>query len=100
MQTLLENEVYNRSLRFLQRPQKAKSQEPAYLLQVLNEKKTIENGSRCREADCQALVCGVWRYGEEDESGYDLLKSSVFSFEGKSCGKVREGCAKLATAER
>ena len=72
--------ILDLSSRFLQRPQNAESQEPAYL-QVLNQNKSIDSGSRSKESDSQTLVCGVWRYGEEDESGYDLLKSSVFSFE-------------------
>jgi len=87
---------------------KAKSRESAYS-RALNQNKLIESRSRSREAGIQTvrrlwwMVFGVQRgskvWGRGWIKVYDLLKSSVFSFEWKSYGKVQERYGKLARGE-
>jgi len=68
--------------------------------QALNQNKINKHGSRSGELGRRAgghpswwMVFRVemgWEVGEEDESAY-LLKSSVFRFEWKTCGKIARG---------
>jgi len=70
------------SSRFLQRPQIAKSREPAYS-QVLNQNKLIDSGSRSRESDSQtSMAYGVWSSEREGGMGkrMNLLKKQCFQF--------------------
>src|SRR6218665_1147077 len=79
----------NRKLQICRASTKAKSREPAYS-QALSHNK-IDRQWSCPESQAGrqsdgSMVDGVWtlelrrggRYGEDDESGYDLLKSRVF----------------------
>jgi len=79
-------------------PTKAKSQEPAYS-QTLYHNKIERQRSRCRESGRQtADGYGGWclklrrggRYGEDDESEYDLLKA-VFQFGMKALWRDGKG---------
>jgi len=58
----MKNTIVIVSPRFLQRPQKAKSREPAYS-QVLNQNNSIDSGSRSRESDVYGLWCFEFREG-------------------------------------
>lgn len=88
--------------RFLQRP-KRQIWESAYSQELdhnkINRQRSQNrfriNFSRSKWSDRHSGGYGGWwlelkRQGEEEESGLDLWKSSVFSFEWKICGENRE----------